>query len=84
MFEYINTQKLKDKLLLTIINIVVFGILFTFLPQEEFYFNNKNIVESMYYSLGLHLYRLDFKNVKKTGFILSVFQIIIAYIILLF
>lgn len=83
MFEYVNTNKLTDKLLFTLINAIVFGYLYTLLPKNNFNFDNSDIHESMYYSMGMQFYRFDFKEVKKYAFVLAIFQVLIAYVVLI-
>jgi hypothetical protein len=83
MFGHINVYKLRDKMLLATICIIVFGILYSTLPRNQFTFDNSDLIEILSYSLSLQVSRFDFVDVRQYAYALSIFHVIIAYIIII-
>lgn len=83
MLEYVNYYKLKDKLILAIMTIVVFGFLYTTVDKNEISFDNTDLINCMLYSLSTQTFKYDFIMTSGRCLMLTTIQIIISYVILI-
>jgi hypothetical protein len=82
MLEYVQLNKLFDKLVLTLICFVVFGFLYTTVDKSDVPFDNANLGNSMLFSLGTQLFRFDIFSVYNRAFALVIIQVVLTYVIL--
>ena len=83
MLEYIQIDKLRDKILLAFISFIVFGFLYTTVNKEDVTFDNAKIGNSMLFSLQTQLFKFDFTTVYGRAFTLSLIQAVLSYVILI-
>lgn len=83
MFDYIEFNKLRDKLLLATISFIVFGCLYMTAEKKEVPFDNSDVVKSMLFSFGTQVFKFDIFNVSGKALYFVILQAIISYVILL-
>lgn len=83
MFEFVSFERIRDKIILSIIVIVVFGFLYTTLDKNDLGYDNTNIFDTFIRSSAIQLYRFDIFIQKGTAFWYSMIQAILSYLIII-
>lgn len=82
MFDYMNCNKIRDKVLLAMINFIVFGFLYSTVDRKEVDFDNADITNSMMHSFSTQMFEYNLKKTYGWAFVLTIIQIFISYIII--
>lgn len=83
MFGYISYEKIRDKIILSIIVLIVFGFLYTTFDKNDTGYNNSDIYNTFTTSLAIQIFRFDIFTQKGIAFWYSMFQAILSYIIII-
>lgn len=83
MLNYVQIEKLRDKVFLAIICWIIFGFLYTTVNKGDLPFDSSDIGKSMTYSLEMQLFRADIFNSYNKAFVFVIIQSILTYIILI-
>jgi hypothetical protein len=83
MFEYVSYEKIRDKIILSIIVLVVFGFLYTTLDKNDVGYDNSDLYNTFTRSLGIQILRFDLFEQKGIAFLYSMCQSILSYIIII-
>ncbi len=87
MFEYVSydktIDKIRDKIILSIIVFVVFGFLYTTLDKNDTGYDNSDLCNTFTKSLAIQIFRFDLFTGKGIAFWYSMCQAILSYIIII-
>ncbi len=80
--DYFN-GKLRDKLVLTIIIMIVFTFLYTTLDRLDTGYDTADLANCFYRSLAVSTFRMDVFTQKNMAFVLVMCQAVLVYIVML-
>ena len=83
MFEYVDCNKVKDKLLLALICIVFFAFLYSVVERSEINYDNSDIFQSLLHSFSVQMFQYNIKDIYGVAFVFTIIQIVLSYIIII-
>ena len=83
MFEFVNTDKLRDKLVISIVIIVFFAAMYKTADPADVPFPNETFGQTLTASAMVHLFRYDIAKFKNNAFMMSLAHSILVYTVIL-
>ena len=86
MGQNVDYNKMKIKLLLTILLIFTFGLIYMAIPEKQLGFEEgeSGFRNTMVHAISIHCFKFPYHRLSSIGLILSTTQLLLAFMIVIF